>query len=72
MAHHRADTAAARSKEIDPRSPRPAAAHEPWAAYDPAVIGTWAADYLSQDPGSADLSQWNPATLTAGSGSPTG
>jgi hypothetical protein len=35
-----------------------AAAREPWAVYDPAVIGTWAAEYLSQDPGSADLGQW--------------
>jgi hypothetical protein len=35
-----------------------AAAHEPWAGYDPEVICAWAAEFVSQDPGSADLSQW--------------
>jgi uncharacterized protein YjaZ len=35
-----------------------ASAHEPWTGYDPAVVGDWAAEFVSQDPGSADLSQW--------------
>jgi hypothetical protein len=35
-----------------------AGAHEPWAAYDPAVITSWAAELLSQTPDPTDLKRW--------------
>lgn len=35
-----------------------AGAQEPWASYDPAVIGAWAAELVNQPDNAADLVKW--------------